>query len=234
MSLVRLYPATWRRRYGEEFEALLAERRPSLADRVDIVRGAADAHLRPQLPGEGRVRDRGGLVALLGLGAWLAMLVVHANGPVRHDEFGTYREGAAAMPFFVAAVVLLVVALYPLVRALPAARARSVGWLALAAGPIWSIAPWVMPIGLVFLVGLLAVAVGARRAGLWPTWALVGLLAAAAAPTLLFASTLFLPWYALRQAGQELAVIVLLSLGGVWLVVGAAQLHGHARPPTVA
>lgn len=38
--LVRIYPRSWRERYGEEFLALVSERPPSLADRVDIVRGA--------------------------------------------------------------------------------------------------------------------------------------------------------------------------------------------------
>ena len=45
--LVRLYPRAWRARYGDEFAALIAERRPTLADRVDIVRGALDARLHP-------------------------------------------------------------------------------------------------------------------------------------------------------------------------------------------
>ncbi len=47
--LLRLYPAVWRDRYGAEFEALLADRPPGLRDRIDIVRGALDARLRPQL-----------------------------------------------------------------------------------------------------------------------------------------------------------------------------------------
>jgi hypothetical protein len=233
-AMLRLYPAAWRRRYGAEFEALLAERPPSLGDRVDIVRGAMDARLRPQLPGEGRVRDRGGYLALLGLGAFVAALVVAANGPLRHDEFGTYREGVAALPIFALALVLLLVALYPVVRALPAGVARSLGSIGLVAGPIWSIMPWVMPVGLVFLVGLVAVADGARRAGLWSAWPLVGLLIAVAAPAVLFAATSFLPWYFLRQLSQELGPIFLLSLSGIWVVVGAAQLHGHARPSSVA
>jgi hypothetical protein len=46
--LVRLYPRAWRARYGDEFAALIAERPPTLADRIDIVRGAVDARLHPQ------------------------------------------------------------------------------------------------------------------------------------------------------------------------------------------
>ena len=47
--LLRLYPAAWRDRYGAEFEVLLADRPPGVRDRIDIVRGALDARLRPQL-----------------------------------------------------------------------------------------------------------------------------------------------------------------------------------------
>ncbi len=37
-TLLRLYPRAWRERYGDEFAALLDQRRLTLADRVDIVR----------------------------------------------------------------------------------------------------------------------------------------------------------------------------------------------------
>jgi hypothetical protein len=50
--LVRAYPQAWRARYEDEFLALMAERPSSLADVVDIARGALDAHLHPEfIPG---------------------------------------------------------------------------------------------------------------------------------------------------------------------------------------
>ena len=68
--LLRLYPASWRSRYGEEFTELLLARPPSPRDRFDIVRGAIDARLNPQLVEEPVVRvatvgDR--LLALAGV-----------------------------------------------------------------------------------------------------------------------------------------------------------------------
>ncbi|MEO5704529.1 MAG: hypothetical protein ABIR64_05985 [Candidatus Limnocylindrales bacterium] len=48
-KLVRLYPAGWRARYGAEFEELLAERPPTGRDLLDIVVGAIDARVSPQL-----------------------------------------------------------------------------------------------------------------------------------------------------------------------------------------
>ena len=48
MRLVALFPRSWRRRYGEEFERLLEETELSPGDLLDLVRGAWDAHIRPQ------------------------------------------------------------------------------------------------------------------------------------------------------------------------------------------
>ena len=42
--LVYLYPRAWRARYGDEFRAVLAQYTLTIADVVDIVRGALDAH----------------------------------------------------------------------------------------------------------------------------------------------------------------------------------------------
>jgi hypothetical protein len=49
--LLRLYPSRWRARYGDEFLELLEARPPSLRDRVDIVVGAVDARVNPQVEG---------------------------------------------------------------------------------------------------------------------------------------------------------------------------------------
>jgi hypothetical protein len=47
--LLRLYPAAWRRRYGEEFSAVLAGQRVSLGLILDVIAGAIDAHIYPQI-----------------------------------------------------------------------------------------------------------------------------------------------------------------------------------------
>jgi hypothetical protein len=39
-SLIRLYPASWRARYGEEFEALLEDSSPGWAGVFDLLKGA--------------------------------------------------------------------------------------------------------------------------------------------------------------------------------------------------
>ncbi len=47
--LLRLYPARWRERYGEEFAAVLASQRASPGLVLDVLGGAVDAHLHPQI-----------------------------------------------------------------------------------------------------------------------------------------------------------------------------------------
>ena len=41
--LVRLFPSGWRERYGDEFLALIEERRPGVRDTLDIIVSAVDA-----------------------------------------------------------------------------------------------------------------------------------------------------------------------------------------------
>jgi hypothetical protein len=47
--LLNLYPRTWRDRYEPEFRALLEERSPTAPEMLDILLGAVDAQLRPEL-----------------------------------------------------------------------------------------------------------------------------------------------------------------------------------------
>lgn len=52
--LLRLYPADWRARYGEEFAALLEDCPPSFIGLFDVLLGALDAHIAP-LDANGRI-----------------------------------------------------------------------------------------------------------------------------------------------------------------------------------
>jgi hypothetical protein len=47
--LVWLYPARWRARYGDEFAAVLDSQRASVGLVLDLIGGAIDAHLHPQV-----------------------------------------------------------------------------------------------------------------------------------------------------------------------------------------
>lgn len=55
--LLRLYPAPWRERYGEEFGAVLARQRASPGLVLDVLAGALDARLHPQICSQIRHSD---------------------------------------------------------------------------------------------------------------------------------------------------------------------------------
>jgi hypothetical protein len=107
--LLRLYPASWRTRYGDEFGALLEERRLGPFDVLDILLGALDARLR--LRGSNRRTAHrkgfpmslrlGGIAAVIGGGLWLASFVLGM------DSADSWNQTAAVL-FLVANVVLLV------------------------------------------------------------------------------------------------------------------------------
>ena len=80
--LIRLYPATWRARYGDEFEALLEERPLGPFDAADIALAAIDAHIRPRGAAAAGDHTRGvlmtlrigGVAAIVGGALWLVSL----------------------------------------------------------------------------------------------------------------------------------------------------------------
>ena len=90
--LLALYPAPWRRRYGEEFRAVLESRPLGPFDVADVLLGAFDARLTPsRLPGTagGHVMlpRIGGLGAVLGGLAWFIGLAI-ASGLGGEGESG--------------------------------------------------------------------------------------------------------------------------------------------------
>ena len=91
--LIRLYPARWRARYGDEFAAILEERPLGPFDVADILLGALDAQLRLRRVGADIAHGRsfsmslriGGMAAILG-GALLAISIVLGIGVVGSVE----------------------------------------------------------------------------------------------------------------------------------------------------
>jgi hypothetical protein len=102
-TLLRLYPRGWRERHGEEMLALLEDRPPSVADRLDLVRGALDARLHPaeasRLPA---------LAAITGGAAWTIVGLVVLGQPVAPDWPGYLFE---VLPLAIAGVACLLVAI---------------------------------------------------------------------------------------------------------------------------
>lgn len=73
--LMRLYPAAWRDRYEAEFLRLLEERPTGIRGSVDVVLGAVDAQMHPELVGAERqplTHRLPGLLALTAGAIWVA------------------------------------------------------------------------------------------------------------------------------------------------------------------
>ena len=229
--LVDLYPVAWRARYEDEFLALLAERPPvTIGDRFDLIRGALDARLHPQVPRAPRELDWQGIAPLAGLALFAVAINLAANGPVHFDAYGQYRDGSAAMLPFVLSLVLLSIGMVRLVLRLPleARAAQGSGWVAILVGPCWAFAPWMFPLFMIFLAGAIGLAVGARRARLLPNWVVLGLVSALAIPAGLVVAQLFLPWYAFRVA--ELDMLLLIGpIALLWVVFSGLFVRTSAR-----
>ena len=114
--LLRLYPARWRARYGEEFAAVLDERPLGPFDVADILLGALDAHLH--LRGVGATTQHGkgfamslrigGYAAVVGGVLWLLVLAGNAinNGGESFSPFLGYAVVGATVMTLVALVGL--------------------------------------------------------------------------------------------------------------------------------
>ena len=99
-TLIALYPGAWRRRYGDELEALLETGGLGARDRIDLIRGAIDAHLHPGQPSMLPV------VAAIGAGGLAsAHAIALAAQPTPLDWPGYLID---ALPLAILAVALLI------------------------------------------------------------------------------------------------------------------------------
>jgi hypothetical protein len=239
-SLLRLYPRDWRDRYEDEFLSLLAERPPDVRDRFDIVRGAIDARIRPQVrrgagdpnpetPRASASSRALGWLVVLGAVPWFAGFVVAANGPVVVDGYGTYRDGSAALPFGILAFVLLGAGLVQVARMLP--HGSDAGGLAASAaavcGVLWAMMPWVIPLFAIASVGYIGLAVVARRSGVWGRTDAAVLVAGISIAWVVLVLGL-LGRTSTTDYAPYLAFWVVMA--SVWLAVGHALIVGDRSP----
>ncbi len=221
--LLRLYPARWRARYGDEFAVVLEERPLGPFDVADVLLGALDAHLH--LRGLGAASQHakgfamslriGGYAAIIGGVLWLLVLAGNAinNG------------GESSAPFLGYAVVGATVMTLVALIGLSAFQARSHPVLTWAAFAIPAIGAVIGLLGYVSIV--LTGDSDATLVGGVSPWALgsIGLL------TMVLGSVLFAvaTWRArsLSRAASALlgvgAVLVVFALLGVsWALVPEA------------
>jgi len=103
-SLIRLYPAHWRERYGEEFSALIEDSSPGWRAAFDLLKGAIKMQLSvPSFPKLALILSLTGLVAGLGVSTLVTpryvssatmQMMVDANPSASHPNL---RERLSAM-----------------------------------------------------------------------------------------------------------------------------------------
>jgi hypothetical protein len=248
-ALVRLYPAAWRERYEEEFLDLLEARPPTVGDRFDIVRGAIDARRHPQVRrpeapettpdgpshADWLVARRLGIGAVVGSVVWVLAWWVASIGPLVNDGGSSYRDGSAAFPLILLAILLLCGGLVGHLIRLPRAAyvARIGASVTIIFAFMWSFAPWVMPIGLVALLGLLVFALGALATPDWPILATVAVVVGC----LSFVVFGIVSAGLVDLGGQvpyEVLLLVAATSTPIWLGIGASLMRRPANVSTPA
>jgi hypothetical protein len=232
-TLLRLYPRAWQARYGDELLALLADRPASPLDLLDLVRGAFDARLHPQLAGTAAERtersvpmfDRlPGLTAIAGGIAIIIAVALMALQPVVVGD--DYRDTTLSLiiwgPALVAIDVALIVAGTWRRPAGPWARADSLlGVLAIVAGFIW-FTGW--PGIIIGLFTLIAVTIAA----------VVRYLMAVAAPAWVVAGSIIAGLMAYASNTEDSRVWLLAPIGLMAIVVGLGiALRPSHRAPAI-
>lgn len=242
--LIRCYPARWRERYGDEFEALLDERPLGPFDVADILLGALDARLRWHRRGS-KAHERGftmtlrigGIAAILGA-ALLAAAVVSTLGAAT-ERFAPVLTIAGAIALLVALVGVSAFQARTHPRLIWTAFGlcafgtitNVIGGLGLA-GVVDLSGPWEMLAGLVFLTGVIAAMFGFALFGFVTFRAGVlsrsGAVLLAAAPVLwLLAFVVALGDWALGGWVLVLAIAA-FELGWVFIGIQAIRLDQPA------
>ncbi len=233
--LLALYPRAWRDRYGDEFTDLLQARPPSFRDRVDIVIGAIDARVNPQVPGaDERERavggDRAARVAAIVTGVFLTIWgVVGATSMVPWDS----NVGPQASPELMNLAWvsgLLGSLLAPVACGIIVVRyERALG----GAGAVGAI---LTPVGLLMAelgMGMLALVVLAAGVVLF-SWRASGRILGAPAALAFAAGTLLAvgAFFAFAAGnGQDVRVLLpLVAMGPAWILMGLGLREPQSMP----
>ncbi len=222
--LIRLYPAAWRQRYGDELAELLEERPPSMGDRLDIVRGALDARMHAQVPG--REIPRGhrlpGILALAAGLFYCVFFIGVALPVVDPNQWGMFA-------YLIPAAILL--ALVSLPGSYFERYSRQLKWAFFGLVGLWVAAaglPWPLSVaaalGLVLLVAAGMLTLATVRAGLSTRWRWL-IVATVFVPEFLIAFGFYAAGAGLDGNDAPLATLgLVLPYGLAWVAVGLLML----------
>jgi hypothetical protein len=218
--LVRLYPADWRARYGDEFEALLDERLLGPFDVVDVALSAFDARLRSR--GASVAGDPpGGFAMTLRVGGYAAIVggILYtfslAGSAITHSD-----NGQPWIFGLLASLFALIVAMVGL-SAVQARREPGLIWAAVAIPVIGA------AVSILGLIGMLALGDRPFLGDMspWSIW-LLGTLALVVGSGLFALATLRIPSLSRLSA----ALLAVGAVAVVPLMAGVVTVNGPGDP----
>lgn len=241
--LLALYPAHWRRRYGEEFRAVLESRPLGPFDVADVLLGALDARSRA-VRIAGSAKANGGRFTMLRLGG-VGAIVGGALWVVGFGGGSTFDDGSPVWALLMGAGSVALLLAFAGLSAFQARRDLGLAWAAFLLGSLGSVVTIVGLYGTVALdseqpmflgfqpwwvliLGLLAVLVGSVLFGIATVRAEV--LSRRAAIALTVSSALFfiigMAGISVGGAGSPLlAASTLVAFGASWAWLGASALR---------
>jgi hypothetical protein len=235
-TLLRLYPRAWRERYGDEMLALLEAQPASLLDRLDLIGGAIDAHLHPQVRGaenpdkESSVSTRVlALVAAIGGLAWMAGFAIWLTSPL--DPEGGH-EAAPAVLVIAVSIALMGIGIGELGTRIGSAGSRLVGHLIAGASIVGAVGmplpvvfnvtdqAWAVMVYPLFFFPVLAVlaVVRGQRNGIFPAWLTLAVMFGAGSA-----------WVGFGGTTPESAKFVGLLFGAAFVLLGLQSLVAPRR-----
>ena len=250
LFLVRCYPAAWRARYGDEFDALLEERPLGPFDVADIVLGAIDAQLRLRGRGASQTTARGFTMSLR-IGGVAAIAAGALWGFALAASTGLFGQSDSRIGFvvFLLGTLALLVALIGL-SAFQARERPALIWAAFGLPAFGAVVSIIGLLGLglngdsddplavvgisswnLWILGMFAAMVGSTLFG-FVTYR-TGVLSRQGAALLTVGSALIFPAFLLGGTGFDAvaSVAIAIAVGGFslgWIVLGIAAIRTMA------
>lgn len=211
--LLAVYPASWRRRYGEEFRAVLESRPLGPFDVADVLLGALDARFMPRRYAGSAGLDGGHVVMLRigGLGAVAGGILYFAGIAAASSLGGSDTLWIALAALGTLGILAALVGL----SAFQAYRHPRLAWAAFAIPAVGTLATVIGMTGMAFVADGDAPYIGSLSP--WEVWAL-GFLTTLIG-SILFGIATVRAAVLSRRAAQALAwssaAVIVVALGGV-------------------
>jgi len=239
--LVRLYPAAWRERYGDELAVVLEDRPPGPFEVADLLLGALDAHLYLRGLGNRSNHRKGipmslriaGLAAILGGLSWAVIFVLATIADMAGNTFSP--EALIVVVLFTGLILLVAAAGLSAFQFREHPRSIWLSVLIPAVGIVMLIAAFLaQPLGDVawyfLMIGLLTTIIGSVIFAV--VTAKTGVLSRTASIAIATGAVIFVVGM-LAQYSVVLLVISGVVFGGGWIGLGIDAIRRDRSPVPV-